>query len=63
VLISTSNRVFEQAGVLYGPRLEPISEAGKEAALKHKTTVGFGPTGKCERYPPERQCLRRCPQH
>jgi hypothetical protein len=34
------NRVFEQAGVPYGPHLEPGSEACKEAIKKRKSDVG-----------------------
>jgi hypothetical protein len=40
------NRVFEQAGVPYEPRLEPKSEASKETALKHESDAGAGPTEK-----------------
>jgi hypothetical protein len=43
---SPFNRVFEQAGVVYGPRLEPGSEATKEAAKKRKNDARAGPTGK-----------------
>jgi hypothetical protein len=41
------NRVFEQAGVSYGPRLKPGSEASKVVALKRKSDVGAGHVGKC----------------
>jgi hypothetical protein len=40
------NRVYEQAGVPYGPRLEPDSKACKEAAKKRKSDVGARPSGK-----------------
>jgi hypothetical protein len=40
------NRVFEQAGVPYGPRLEPGSEASKEATGKRKNDSGIRPVGK-----------------
>jgi hypothetical protein len=41
------NRVFKQAGVPYGPRLEPDSEACEEATKKRKSDAGDGPSGKC----------------
>jgi hypothetical protein len=41
------NRVFEQVDVPYGPRLEPGSEASKEAAKKRKDDADAKPTGKC----------------
>jgi hypothetical protein len=41
------NRVFEKAGIPYGPRLEPGFEACKEAMKKRKSDVGVGPSGKC----------------
>jgi hypothetical protein len=41
------NRVFEQANVPYGPRLEPRSEASKEATQKRKSDAGVVPVGKC----------------
>jgi hypothetical protein len=41
------NWVFEQAGISYGPRLEPGSEACEEAAEKRKSDTGAGPSGKC----------------
>jgi hypothetical protein len=40
------NRVSEPAGVPYGPRLEPGSEACKEAAKKRKSDTGAGTSGK-----------------
>jgi hypothetical protein len=36
------NRVFENAGVPYGPRLELSSEASEEATKKRKQDVGVG---------------------
>jgi hypothetical protein len=36
------NRMFEQAGVLYGPHSEPGSKASKEAERKRKDDVGTG---------------------
>jgi hypothetical protein len=39
------NRVFEQAGVSYGPHLEPGSGANKDAAKKRKNDVSAGPVG------------------
>jgi hypothetical protein len=41
------NRVFEQAGVPYEPRLEPGSEACEQAAKKRKNDVVTGPSVKC----------------
>jgi hypothetical protein len=41
------NMVFEQAGVAYGPHLEPGSEACEEAAKKIKSDTGVGSFGKC----------------
>jgi hypothetical protein len=40
------NRVFEQAGVPYGPWLEPGSNASKEAAIKRRNDAGAGLAGK-----------------
>jgi hypothetical protein len=40
------NRVFEQAGVPYGPCLELGSEVSKEAAKKRKNDASAGPAGK-----------------
>jgi hypothetical protein len=40
------NRVFEQAGVPYGPRLALGSKASKEAMKKRKSDAGAGPMGK-----------------
>jgi hypothetical protein len=41
-----ANWVFEQVGVPCGPRLEPGSEASKEAVQKCKSDVGTAPAGK-----------------
>jgi hypothetical protein len=40
------NWVFEHAGVPYGPRLEPGSEASEEVAKKRKQGVGAGSLSK-----------------
>jgi hypothetical protein len=40
------NRVFEQAGVPYGPCLELGSKACGEATKKRKSDAGVGPSGK-----------------
>jgi hypothetical protein len=40
------NRVFEQAGMPYGPQLEPGSEASKEAAIKWRTDASTKQVGK-----------------
>jgi hypothetical protein len=42
-----ANRVFEQAGVPYGPRFEPGSNVCEEAEKKRKSDSGAGPSGKC----------------
>jgi hypothetical protein len=44
--VARVNRVFEQAGVPYGPRLEPGSEASKEAMRKRRCDAGAGSAGK-----------------
>jgi hypothetical protein len=41
------NKVFEQASVPYGPRLEPGSEVCEEATKKRKSDLGVEPSGKC----------------
>jgi hypothetical protein len=41
------NWVFECASVLYGPRLEPNSEASEEAAMKRKQDADAGFLVKC----------------
>jgi hypothetical protein len=40
------NRVFEHAGMPYGPCLELGSEVSKEAAKKRKNDASAGPAGK-----------------
>jgi hypothetical protein len=45
------NMVFEQAGVPYGPHLEPNSEVCEEAAKKRKSGAGAGPSKKCAKVP------------
>jgi hypothetical protein len=45
------NQVFEQAGVPYGPRLEPGSKASKVAAKKRKDDAGAGLAGKHAKVP------------
>jgi hypothetical protein len=45
------NWVFKQAGVAYGPHLEPGSEASKEAAKKRNNDAGVGPVGKRMKVP------------
>jgi hypothetical protein len=51
------NRVFEQASVPYGPRLEPGSQACEEAAKKRKSDAGAGPSKKLVKCLAGRQCL------
>jgi hypothetical protein len=49
------NQVFEQADVAYGSRLEPGSEASKEATKKRKNDAGAGPAGKKAKLPAKRK--------
>jgi hypothetical protein len=56
------NRVFKLAGVPYGPRLEPGSEASKNAARKRRNDAGAGPAGKCAKVSGRKAMATKAPK-